>query len=173
MSKTCDLPIHLPFLRSPKLFVFQNNQSLASTEKRNPAISCFQQAFRQSERHRWCIVLTVSIRRFTQHEWQRTWITEKPVWSGSDPHSTRSATLPTHTSTSLTSLLTIFLFSMKIMRTFDQPEVCGVILPTSQRSSNGLIPVQLPRKPLRFPHKFQREKNLWVAQQWAPDPDPW
>ena len=50
------------------------------------------------------------------------------------------------------------------MRTFDQPEVCGVILPTSQRSSNGLIPVQLPRKPLRFPHKFQQEKKIGELQ---------
>ena len=54
----------------------------------------------------------------------------------------------------------IFLFSMKTMKSVDKPKVHGVILPTSQWSSICLIPVQLPRKPLRFPHKFQQEKKI-------------
>jgi hypothetical protein len=49
---------------------------------------------------------------------------------------------------------------MKTMRSFDKPKVRGVILPTSRWSSICLIPVQLPRKPLRFPHKFQQEKKI-------------
>ena len=165
MSKTCDLPIHLPFLSFPKLFVFQNNQSLTSTEKRNPAISCFQQAFRRSERHRWCIVLTVSIRRFSQHEWQRTWITEKPVWSGSDPHSTRSATLPTHTSTSLPSLLTIFYFPWKSWEhLINQKSVVS-----SSRPLKGVQTVSSPcsfqGNPSDFPTSFNKKKDWWVAEQ--------
>jgi hypothetical protein len=49
---------------------------------------------------------------------------------------------------------------MKTMRTVDKPEAPGVILPASQWSSICLTFVPLPRKPLRFPHKFQREKKI-------------
>ena len=152
---------HFSFFSS-KTFVFQINQSLTSTEERNPAISWFQQGsqkvWKTSLMHSW----TVSVRHFSQREWQRTWITEKPVWSGSDHCSpaTSLSICAEHIWASPPFLLTIFCFPWKPWdHLISQRSVVS-----SSRPLDGVQSVSSPcsfqGNPSDFPTSFNKKKRL-------------